>query len=907
MGHGRKTVLRLLALILFVGVCVGAAVAIQKMSTSQGGVSGNSPASSTEGSGNSQEGTGQTAEKASSGNGEDEEDSSGGVAEGVRLTSFEHVVYNDKKEPEAVIKGKQALKQKKTYKIIAPLLLSKVTSSESSGSDLNVQLNEVRLRAERATWLEGEGIVHLYDHVKAEGKDFDISTQDVTYKISDRMLVSNSPITLRKYRTDSSGRKSLAMRITGDGLSVDLTMQKVIIEKAPVARLYDVSEDFLAGDGEKATDKELSDAVVTAEKELTYEHASRDVTFAGSVKAVFGDKELRCEKLVLNVGENQKDGTMDITEITAEEDVRFEYGNEVAQGEKLVWKTVTQNCVLTGENASVRTPEFRMTGSKLSFFRLNSRFQAEGAGELHWVPPRSDEPALSENNDSDSGQESISEVPDFRKDAPVEISWDKAMTYDKAERRALFDGDVAVEQEGTRLNGDTLNITFSPEDGQLQEVTAQGQVRLTQATRKGKRKFSCHRVVWNAEEKTVTLKAAEKDDVKITGMGQQLSAPEITFYAGKDKISCPAAGSMKIKGAVADETTGSSEAIAVNWEKSMDFERSSDAIAVFQGNVKARRGANQISGETLTVNFNEDSKPTRIRVSGNGTIKAVPENKKEDSESKENPPAEGEEAYADRVKALSSGLAGMGGGNSGWQLTCPEFVIELDNNSVRASRGGSIRFSEKSQEDSITWSRRMKVSGKEHFAYFEGTVRAHMSGAFLQSDSLRVEFDANGDLRDTKAEGNVVFSARDQGGWKMECDSCEAFFMGESALRQVVARDNVKVTGENVRVEANQLQLFFKEMGPDEKLTRTRAIARRDVVVHHQGKETLKAMGDLLVWSREDDRYVLAGDPYAEVTRGEVKMRNEKIIMDGDEMQLSAPKGGTPVETEVNTDLGIDL
>ena len=909
MGYGRKTALRLLALIMFVGVCVGAAVAIQKMSDPQSGRNGNAVSGTAEATGNGQRTQGKTAQGGNAGNGKQGQASSDTVAEGVRLTSFEHVVYNEKKKPEAVIKGKEALKQKKTYKIVAPLLLSKVTKSDAGKGKLDVQLNEVRLRAERATWLEGEGIVHLYDHVKAEGEDFDISTQDVTYKINDRMLVSHSPITLRKYRTDSSGRKSLAMRITGDGLSVDLTMQKVVIQKDPVARLYDVSEDFLAGDADQGSGKDLSDAVVTAEKELTYEHASGDVTFSGAVKAVFGNKELRCEKLVLNVGENQKDGTMDITEITAQGDVRFEYGNEIAQGHKLVWKTVTQNCVLTGDEASVRTPEFRMTGKRLSFFRLNSRFQAKGAGQLHWIPPRSAAEMKVQESSADSERESLSRVPAFQKDAPVRISWQKAMTYDKAERRALFDGDIEVEQANTRMEGDTLNIAFSPEEGQLQEVSAQGNVRLTQDVKKGRRNFSCHRVVWNAKDKTVTLKEADDKNVKISGMGQELTAPEITFYAGKDKIHCPAAGSMAIKGVGTEGESDGAGTITVKWHKSMDFERSSNAIAVFQGGVTARRGAHQISGERLTVNFNQDTKPTRIVVSGDGAMRAVTDGKAKTEPAKpQNQTNKGQnEDYAESVKALSSGLAGMGGGSSGWELLCPEFALELEKNSIAASRGGTLNFTEKDNQNSIRWSTKMKVSGDEKFAYFEGGVNARMSGAFLQSESLRVEFDGKGELRDTKAEGNVVFSAREHGGWKMKCSTCEAFFVGDSALRQIVARDEVEVTGDNIGVDADQLQLFFKEMGPDNELTRTRAIARRNVVVRHRGKDELQATGDLLVWSREDDRYVLVGDPYAEVSRGDVKIRNEKIIMDGKNMSLSAPKGGTPVETEVQTDLGSGL
>jgi len=814
----------------------------------------------------------------------------------VTLKGFTYSIYGDKDRPEAEIEGKEARywDREKLYDIVAPIILATVRSSATK-EGVDVQLRKVRLTAERAKLLGGEDVVYLYDKVHAESEDLAISTGNVTYQASKHRLESDAELLLQRYRTDSSGQKALSMEVTGKGFSLDLTLKKIVVRKEPVAKLFSVSGDFLAGEGKlSAREGSAEDVVLTGRGRLIYEHPARTVTFTGGVRVTFGDKTLRCDRLVLSVGESNKKARMGITNMIASGHVEFTCGDQQARGERLEWQTVTQMCELTGKGATLRTSEFAIQADQLSFFRMNSRFQVVGAGTMLWAGADTNAQSPAAEGEAPPAERTLG-LGGLRFDQgrPVEVTWLESMTYDRTENRALFKGSVRVSQQEDYLSAETLAIEFDAGNEQLTRMTAQGNVKLSGLSADSQQESVCELAVWDAANRALSLSSPGGQTVLKLGGGQKLVSRDVVLYPGQDRLSCPGGGSMTLPSA--DEGEGKTGPVSVEWKKSMQFERGEKATALFEGEVKARGGGQKISSESLEVNFDANMKPVKITATGDAVLEARQSEPAAKSDESQQSPGDdgGHESSGEEPLSLSQ----LAGERSALRISCPELVIEPPQGMLHCTGAGMAELlGENGVTDSIRWKERMRASTLENSAYFEGDVEARVRGATLLSKKLRVDFDRNGELRHIKADEEVEFSNAGEGSWQLRCGSAEAFFILRSRLREMVARHAVRVADAERTLRADLLHLFF-DTESEGNPTLTRAIARGGVSMSYDISPKITATGDELQWDRAGDMYVLTGAPYAELRRGLHTTRSGRISLDRTTGKRLLPQGTTPVES----------
>jgi len=815
----------------------------------------------------------------------------------VTMKGFDHVVYDEQGNPEAVIIGKEAQWWKRKtgdfYKIVAPLILS----SAGDGEGLNLKTPRLRVEAKRADVLVRGGVlVQLYEEVRAEAEYFDITTTDVTYVASEHRLESGADIVLRKFRTGTDQGRSLEMEVKGKGFEADLTLKKVVILKEPVAMLRDVSGDFLAGgDKEPGEDGTSSDVIITCDGNLIYEHPARKVTFTDGVVVTHEERTLKCARLVVVLGREEGKESVGITDITASGDVELTYRDQVATGEQLRWQSVTQTGTLTGKGSVIKTDRFRIEGERLGFFRLNNRFQVDGAGrmtvKMGGGAPQRNEPAAAP---AKKGLEL--RVPAFDANKPVDVSWRKEMTYDRSERWALFQEGVQVRQPGISVDTETLRITFGPEGEEVAEVIAEGSVKLTQQTEDGVRESVCEQVTWDAAKNVVHLCAGEGKAVEILSGGQRLVCSEVIF--GPDKLECPAPGSIMLPYGGGADADAASAAIEVHWEQSMALERGESRIGLFRGDVQARRGRQKISSDILAVRFDPQMAPEKIIASGKAVLEVLPQDAPAQGDQ---PPEPADSGGQDR--AGSGGPIGIlrpGQGGSAWRLSSEEFVIEPARELVYADSGGAIELmNDGGVGDTIRWAKKMRIGSGDPEAYFAGNVEAAVSGSLLKSQELTVDFDAQGQPHHVNAEKEVEFSMTKEGSWRLKCGSAEAIFQAPGRLRQVIARDAVTLNDVKLELHCGTLRLSFDDVPADGKAALKHAVAQNDVLVNYEASEPVEARGDELSWDRTDGLYVLTGTPYAQLKVGSVISRHDRILINKETGVITQPKGTRPAEMEV--------
>ena len=818
----------------------------------------------------------------------------------VTMKGFSHPVLNEQGNLEAVIIGTEAQWWKKKtgdlYKIVAPLILS------SAGSDdgLNLKTPKFSLQAKRADVLVREKVVvYLFEEVKAEAEDFDIATNDVTYMASERRLESDADIVLRKYKRVTDQSKTLEMEVSGKGFWVDMALGKVVILKDPVAKLYNVSRDFLTGDEEGPRDAQSSsDVVITCRGELTYEHQARKVTFADDVVVTYGERTLKCGQLVVALGKNNGKDSLAITDVTASGNVELTYRDQVATGELMQWQSVTQTGLLTGKNAVVRTDTFRLEGQRLMLFRLNSRFHVEGPGRMI-VEMADDRDPQGERGNSPAGDGKGLELQALSLDAgkPVEVGWRGSMTYDTTERWAAFQEDVQVRQPGSTVNAKTLRITFGPEGKEVAEVTAGGGVELIQQTEDGVRKSTCEQATWNAAKESVRLRAAEGKTVEILSGGQRLVSGVVIFEP--DRVECPAAGSITLPETAQSGADPGSAATKVRWEQSMVFERGESRVGLFKGDVRADRGGEKISSDVLTVHFDTQMVPEKIIASGNAVLEVLPQDASPEGDVPAESAAPGDPGEGQTGRE-TIGILRPGQGASTWRLSAEEFVIEPATELVHSDKAGLIEFlGNGDAKDTIAWGKKMRISSNDSHAHFEGDVEAKVSGSVLKSQALGVDFDAAGQPHHVKADRQVEFSTAQEDSWQLKCGSAEAVFMAPGRLRQVIARDAVRLADVRLRLRCGTLLLSFDDVEPGGKSPLKHVIARTEVVVNYEDSEPIEAFGDELQWDRADDIYVLTGTPYAQLKIGPVTSRHDRILLNNTTGVITQPKSDRPTRMEV--------
>ncbi|MFW6457345.1 MAG: LptA/OstA family protein, partial [Planctomycetota bacterium] len=799
--------------------------------------------------------------------------------ENVRLTVEEFsrkVGGEDSEEAETHISGEKAvLREDNLYRIFSPVVVS--LAEEISGEEgVDVEMSDVRLTAERANFNENESLLKLENNVRAVGDDFSITTESVTYEAEKQRLKGSEPIRLERYDKKEDGERELEMVVTGTGLRGDLVVSSVRLQRDVEAVMMNISEEFMAsGDSEDEAetggdDEEQRTVVIRSDGPMIYTDGARQVTFKDNVRLTSDEKKLRGDKVVIQLSKKD-DGGVQVEGLTAHDDVELSFEGKTATGDTLVWKNVTQTGVLTGEPAELDTPRFSVNGEELTFVRLDNRFQVDGPGELVRKPSSGEE---DESSEETGGMR-------FSEDSPITVKWGSGMTYDAGGQKAKFRDDVVVKQDNTRLECDNMEMHFNESGDEVEKLVASGSVEITGEGDKNLRHARCETAVWEGGNRVITLEAKEGEDVLVESSTEKLYSPKVTYNPSSDRLECPVRGRLVVQeGADEDEKR---EAMEVTWESYMLYERSTNSQAVFQGNVLVKQPERELSSQFLRIIFDSEQDPQQVIASGDAQLDV-------------------EGMPGDDGKSKGEGESSAEGDVDQWRLNADRIEGYLQDERVEANGPGTLFIKRQGEdEDRIAWEDRMRADFAESYAEFSGEVRSEFGGSKLDSETLRLDFDENRELRHLNAKKNVRFVSTGKQEWEMEAESAEAIFAPGSVLSQIIARDDVMVRDDIRRLNSDFLVLFFQKKQEEEEQTLERAVARKKVRVRYRGEEDLEAKCAKLNWDAESDTYRLFGDP-AELSKGDMEMDGEKIMIDRTSGNVSLPGGESPSSTSVTQD-----
>jgi len=787
---------------------------------------------------------------------------------------------------EAIVEGARILPRETLYEVFSPVV--DLIAPPEDGTQLDVQVHNVRITAQMANVARDHSSLRLFKDVTACGKGFQIATASVVYSTKNRTLTSNDTVRIQRNREGEGDPGTPAMVVTGEGLFVDATIEDMSILKNVEARLYNVSEDFLADAAvpDEPAAEVLSDVLITCAGQMNYQHPARRVVFHNAVRADWGGKTLNCDKLTIVLAEAEGTDSLQVEQVVASGSVQLSHERQIARGETLNWHNVTQTAALTGQPAVLSTAELELTGRELTLYRVNVRFQSEGAGTLYWKAPAPEPQAPK----SQPTQSAFGLGPmGLTNNAPISVTWNDAMKYDRDEQRAVFNGAVSASQGGLTLDCDQLLIEFGAGASRIGKVQADGHVKMHDALSAPGRDVLCERLLWDATRDTVELTAPEGGLVNVTAGRNVIASERVALDNRAGTLACLAPGELTAAAGPQEREGPDGQAappLSVKWQESMRFCERPSPKANFRGQVVARRGPQQIRGESLDVDFDPDMNVLRALAGGGAVI---------DIRSRPQRPS-------DAAGPALPGVAEVEADH--WHLEAREVTILPPEDVLASETAGALTVLSKGVTTAtIRWNKNMRVSLPGGFAHFQGQTKANVSGAELQSDSLKLDFTPERKPRHIWAEGSVQFVSRSEDGWQLRSDSAEAVFDAQGELRQVIARGHVQVQDPAYTLTSEVLTLHT---APDEQQDKPvlieRAVAERNVHVRYLTEGELETGGDRLEWERRTDIFVLTGEPEAYWRYGDLRHRSPRMLFDRATGRMHSPPSSRPIRTEATHD-----
>ncbi|MFW6279787.1 MAG: LptA/OstA family protein [Planctomycetota bacterium] len=781
-----------------------------------------------------------------------EEDVQEDTEEVMTVEEFSRDISDEESGEQTTVKGERAtLDEDELYRIMSPVIISMVQPDEEGGG-VDARIGEVRLVAETAIFNEDAATVDMRESVRATGDDFSVETTQVTYFADDQKVDGNEHVRMKRFR-NTEGGKELTMVIDGKGLGADLVVQKGRVKSDVEAKLLDVSEDFLAAGRPDEEDGDgLQDVVIRSDGPMIYDEGVRRITFRDNVRVVSGEKRLQADKLEISLDAGNDSGKVQVREITASGQVRIKYRDQKASGDEFVWEDVTQTGTLTGDEARVERSNFSVTASHMTFLRLDNRFQVRDAGTLIQKPTR-------ESGDADAG-----EAMGLARDKPVTVTWEEGMKYDTSNQRANFEGKVHVKQEDTSLTCEDLALRFDNTGEELKRASAEKDVTITHTDGDETQEVECAKAVWEAGERAIQMSGEGDDGVVVTAGTERLESSKVRYVTATNRFECPRRGKLNIERqeTANDATAGAME---VEWQDWMLYERTEQPEATFYGDVVITQPGRTLGAEFLRVRFGENRAPEHIIASQDAVLEV-----KGEDESEEDAPGREED----------SGLSALGRGKTDWTLRADRLEGFLLEDRLEAEREGELRIhKDNGEHDSIRWSRRMEADFQQSTARFYGDVEAAFENSLLQTESMKLDFNSDRELRHVNCSEKVRFESGGETNWILESGSAEAIFAPGSVLSQIIARDDVSVKEAERRLNSQFLTLFFREGKDAGNRALHRAVARKDVKVNYVEDTELEAFGDRLDWNADQDRYRLSGDP-AKLQRGGMETEGQTIVID---------------------------
>ncbi len=820
--------------------------------------------------------------------------------------------------------SKAVMLENNTYEIADPKVVLTVESQpqdeqdeqdeedeEGEEDDQKVEKIEIRLTAKKAVLDAENKRIRMKNSVKTAGPDFDLYSESIRYDSESQLLLSNQEVEMNRYDFSEEEGEWVSLNVKGNGLEADLAMQKVIIGGATETVIYRVSEHFFASDApadmnadgpsSNPDDNEEQHQTITIKSDgnMVYSHLIQKVNYEKNVVVCSTDRELESDELELTVEQDGDAGNVEIRRVDAVGNVSFAFGNRRAYGEKLEWENFTQIGKLYGEPARLIVGHSEITGKDMDFYRLNNRLRVHGEGQLFWGKNNSnreedaqDRTQKNNSNREEDAQDRTQEEPFdptfFSAHDPISIDWEGGMVYDEADK-ARFDKNVIAMQGDAGLKCDYMEVDFGGEPLTFLSLQARGNVEYAEK----ERKVVAENLLWEAEKQKVTVFNENGDGwVVITEPGQTFQSRKFHLFLDNNKLISPAEGRMKLERNSDDAPGGYLSVLKLEWTDHMEW----DGVdkAEFYGNVSSSQPGRDLEAEKLVVLLDAGMYPTELIAENNVVLvvsdmpaplpAALEDNADRGDNNEVNQQQENDPDAREDV--------------STWKLETQHLKGRPEKESMESESAGVLTVQREGRpDDHIEWTESMLVDMEELQAVFKGDVQAVFSQTNLGSDRLRLDLEENRQLRYLEAEGNVIFMSPGEDSWKLSSERASAVFSSSGQLDHVIARGDVEVIDGKRRLQSQQLTLFFLYDQDRQRNRLNKATAREDVSVQYEeGDQSLQARGERLEWERAVGKYVIEGSP-AVLSRGDIEMAGNNILIDRKTGEVSLPEGASPAET----------
>ena len=509
--------------------------------------------------------------------------------------------YDEDGKKVAVIRGAYTVfLNNKTYKITKPEIGitgdgdNDSNDRESKDIIITSDTGEVDKATNRGV-LYGNVITRL-------GEDLEIFTEDFTYSPEDKIVNTDGPVTVRGEQ----------MKITGDGLKISLPEAKAVIKRDPEMEITsDKDENFLFSDKGAVTNRNIAENIfIRASGELVFEHKKKIATFNDNVRISKGKSTVFADKLSVPFDSKLKG----IEQVIASGNVLASDGEKNAKGETFTWDSKNETAILEDDPvAEFFDDKISITASRIMFSTVQGRMDVPVAGQLTTVVNLKSKKRDKENENEKTKIIFASSDKKTNYDT-ITINWKGRMSFEQNTNQAIFEDDVIVTKEGTKLYCQRLDIRFDSKNDSLEEMEATKDVHMIEKRGDSIREARGDKLIWASAKNYIELYG--NDTLATVDDGdKQISAPKITFSESEQKMLAEGKGNLLAK--TSSEKDGKeAEHFNINWDKEMIY-NGKDKIANFYEMIKATKGKNKLDCDRLDVFFDDKDNIKKATAFGN--------------------------------------------------------------------------------------------------------------------------------------------------------------------------------------------------------------------------------------------------------------------------------------------------
>jgi lipopolysaccharide transport protein LptA len=188
------------------------------------------------------------------------------------------------------------------------------------------------------------------------------------------------------------------------------------------------------------------------------------------------------------------------------------------------------------------------------------------------------------------------------------------MTFDQNTNLAIFEDDVVVTKEDTKLYCERLEILFDKENDSLEELEATKDVYLIEKKDGEIREARGDKLIW-ATTRDYTELYGNNPLATVIDEDKQISAPKITFSETEDKMFAEGKGNLTAKTS-SEEDGKDAEDLLINWDKEMIY-NGRDQVANFYEMIIVTKGKNKLDCDRLDVFFDDQDEIEKATAFGN--------------------------------------------------------------------------------------------------------------------------------------------------------------------------------------------------------------------------------------------------------------------------------------------------